>query len=83
MEKELHQQLCNNNELLIQTIIKQTQNNETTLELLQDQKQVNNSLIEHLKEHYDKLDQIPIKTKAEESKYQLLKKILLDFWGYR
>jgi len=83
MEELIRKQLSSNNELLIKTIIRQTENNKTTLEILQEQKQVNSSLLEHLKEHYEKLNKIPIKTKAEESNYQLLKKILLDFWDYR
>jgi len=83
MEESIRKQLRDNNELLIKTIIRQAQNNETTLQILQEQKQINSSLLEHLKEHYEKLNKIPIKTKVEESNYQLLKQLLLDFWDYR
>lgn len=83
MEKEITSQLLNNNELLIQAVGRLLENNKTTLVVLEEQKQVNSSLINHLKSLYEQLNKIPIKTKAEETKYKLLSKILLDFWDYR
>jgi cell division GTPase FtsZ len=76
--------LKSNNEILVVTNSRLTSINEEITQQLKEQKQINTSLINHIKGHYDELENKDSeRCEREEIVYQFLASLLLDFWDYR
>ena len=83
MRKKDRDQLLSNNQILILNLTQLLESNQETQSLLFEERQTNISLITHLKELYKSLANTKVKTREQETQYELLKKILIDFWDYQ